>query len=263
MTQWLFELDAACVIARAAGEMLLTRSQDPRQLEVQYKGAIDPVTEMDRRVEAFVREELTRRFPHHEILGEEGGISGTKSDSPRWLIDPLDGTTNYAHGYPCYAISMALEATGEIVLGVVYHPARDELFAARAGAGATLNGRPIAVSSTDQLGKSLLASGFPYDAWNSDRDNGREWHRMLKRVVSLRSDGSAALDLCHVAAGRLDGYWELDLEPWDMAAGALIVAEAGGQITRADGSGFTPYGRSVVASNGLIHDAIINTLQGE
>ena len=261
MTFWLRELDAARVIARAAGEMLLARSWDARPLDVRYKGAIDPVTEMDRRVEAFVREELVRRFPNYEILGEEEGGSGAESDSPRWLIDPLDGTTNYAHGYPCYAISIALEVAGEIVLGVVYNPARDELFAARAGGGATLNGHSIAVSATQRLGKSLLASGFPYDAWTSDRDNGQEWRRFLKRVVSLRSDGSAALDLCHVASGRIDGYWELDLEPWDMAAGALIVTEAGGSVTRVDGSMFSPYGRSVLATNGLIHGEMIQILQ--
>lgn len=261
MTPWLQELDAARVIARAAGEILLARNLETRPLDVHYKGTIDPVTEMDRRVEAFVREEIARRFPTHEILGEEEGGSITETDSPRWLIDPLDGTTNYAHGYPCYAISIALEVAGEIVLGVVYNPMRDELFAARIDGGATLNGRSITVSATEQLGRSLLASGFPYDAWTSDQDNGREWHRMLKRVVSLRSDGSAALDLCHVAAGRLDGYWELDLEPWDMAAGALMVIEAGGQVTGTDGAPFSPYARGVVASNGRIHEAMLHVLQ--
>lgn len=261
MSDWLQELDAASYIARIAGKMLLARRLEARPLAVSYKGVIDLVTEMDRQVETFVRREILRSFPDHAILGEEEGGSERPAGSPLWLVDPLDGTTNYAHGYPCYAVSLALEVEGQVVMGVVYQPVLDELFAAVLGGGATLNGHPIEVSATEEIGQSLLASGFPYDAWTSDRDNGQEWRRFLKRVVSLRSDGSAALDLCHVAAGRIDGYWELDLEPWDMAAGALIVTEAGGSVTRVDGSAFSPYGRSVLANNGLIHGEMIQILQ--
>ena len=259
MSHWLRELEIAQEIARAAGQMLQTRRAQNRPLTITHKGVIDLVTEMDRQVETFVRTALSHHFPHHDILGEEegGAIERTR---PRWLVDPLDGTTNYAHGYPCYAVSLALEVEAKTVVGVVYNPVLDECFAAVQDGGATLNNQPIHVSTTADLAHSLLASGFPYDAWTNDQDNGREWHRFLKRVISLRSDGSAALDLCHVAAGRIDGYWELDLEPWDMAAGALIVTEAGGEVTRVDGGPFSPYTRSVLASNGRIHGEMLSTI---
>ena len=259
MSDWKRELEVAAAIARAAGRMLQERQSEGRPLAVEYKGEIDPVTEMDRRVEAFVRAELGAAFPDYAILAEEDG--GEQPDArPRWLVDPLDGTTNYAHGYPWYAVSIGLEVEGRVMVAAVYNPVLDELFTARRGRGARLNATAIRVSRTANLGRSLLASGFPYDAWTSDRDNGREWVRFLKRVVSLRADGSAALDLCHVAAGRVDGYWELDLEPWDMAAGALIVTEAGGRVTQVDGEPFTPYARSVLATNGLIHEAMLEVL---
>ncbi len=262
MSPWQEELGFATTIAREAGRMLRERFAQRRPLRVAYKGVIDLVTEMDRAVERFVRSELRQRFPEHGLLGEEEG-GAWHEGRPRWLIDPLDGTTNYAHGYPFFAVSLALEVDGHIVVGVVYNPVLDELYAATKGQGAFLNDAPLQTSATATLGRSLLASGFPYDAWTNPRDNGREWRRFLKKVVSLRSDGSAALDLCHVAAGRIDGYWELDLEPWDVAAGALIVREAGGRVTQVDGQEFSPYARSIVASNGRIHEAMLDVLSGE
>ncbi len=257
LDEWQAELTLAIQAARAAGELLAEQFRKPHQ--IRYKGAANLVTEMDQQAEELIRDLLTRARPDVPILGEEGG--GERGRLPlRWVVDPLDGTTNYAHGYPFFAVSIALAQAGEVVVGVVYNPVLDELFAARRGGGATLNGQPIHVSQTGELGRSLLASGFPYDAWTSPRDNGEEWHRFLKRVVSLRSDGAAALDLCHVAAGRIDGYWELVLEPWDMAAGALIVEEAGGQVTQVDGSPFRLDRPSVLASNRRLHEAMVAVL---
>jgi myo-inositol-1(or 4)-monophosphatase len=164
------------------------------------------------------------------------------------------------HGYPLFAVSIGLERDGQTVLGVVYNPVLDELFAASAGGGATLNGNPIHVSATSSLADALLASGFPYDAWKKEANNSRQWLRFLQEAVSLRSDGCAALDLCHIAMGRLDGFWELELSPWDMAAGALIIQEAGGRVTGVNGEPFTPYGRDVLATNGHLHEEMLAVL---
>ncbi len=252
------ELEVACGAARAAGDLL--RERFGSRLEIRYKGPTDLATEMDVRSERLLRELLGAAFPEYGFAGEElGGKCGP--GAPCWLVDPLDGTTNYAHGYPIFAVSVALERDGQVVLGVVYHPTRDELFAATRSGGATLNGRPIAVSEIADLSRSLLGSGFPYYAWHRDDDNCRQWRSLLKRVTSLRADGSAALDFCHVAAGRLDGFWELDLEAHDMAAGALIVKEAGGAVTSMDGRPLDIRGRGVVASNGRLHDDLVKALQ--
>lgn len=256
-TSWLRLLDVALEAARRAGDML--RNEFGRSHQVRYKGPIDLVTEMDERSEATIREILSQAFPAIPIVGEEG-VHATVSEPCYWLVDPLDGTTNYAHGYPFFAVSIALIQDGVPVVGVVYNPLLREFFHAVRGTGAKLNGRSIRVSEATELGRSLLASGFPYDAWTNPRDNGAEWHRFLKRVVSLRSDGAAALDLCHVAAGRIDGYWELVLEPWDMAAGVLMVEEAGGRVTGVDGSSFTLRRPDVLASNGRIHAAMVEVL---
>ena len=253
------ELEVACEAARAAGALL--RASFGAAHAFQHKGPANPVTELDRKAEALLRSILLDAFPGYGFFGEEGG--GQCAPGERcWIVDPLDGTTNYAHGYPVYGVSIALERDGQIVLGAVYDPTLDELFAATAGRGATLNGQPIAVSEVAELRQSLVASGFPYDAWENNADNGRQWHALLKRAFSMRADGSATLDLCHVALGRLDAYWELDLDPWDMAAGALIVREAGGRVTHVDGSPFGIYGRSVAASNGLLHIEFLEALDG-
>jgi myo-inositol-1(or 4)-monophosphatase len=252
------EINIAIEAARRAGHGLHDHYNKPHQ--VSYKGIIDLVTEMDQESERMVTEILRQSFPEYGILGEEG----SKSTAPytcRWIIDPLDGTTNYTHSYPLFGISIALEKHGEITLGVVYNPILDELFIAEKGFGARLNGTPIHVTDTNELGKSLFASGFPYDAWSNPRNNCNEWEHFIKTTISVRCDGSAALDLCHTACGRLDGYWELDLEPWDMAAGALIVQEAGGLVTQADGKPFSHLQRSVLASNEHLHQAILDVLK--
>ncbi len=254
---WEAALDTAQEAAREAGALL--RQAYGRTHRIRHKGPIDLVTEMDERAQATVSQILRRAFPHVPVVAEEG-TAAIPERGCYWLVDPLDGTTNYAHGYPFFAVSIALVEQGRPVVGVVYNPLLDELFAAQRGRGATLNGQPIHVSTTEDLGQSLLASGFPYDAWTSPRDNGGEWCRFLKRVVSLRSDGAAALDLCHVAAGRIDGFWELVLEPWDIAAGALMVEEAGGRVSQVDGAPFRLDRPSVLASNGRIHQAMVAVL---
>lgn len=253
------EREVAISVALSAGQLI--RTGFGRRHSTRAKGsAINLVTQTDQQVEALILSQLQQAFPSYGFLAEESPAT-VGSAEKYWLIDPLDGTTNYAHGYPMLAVSIALVCQGEIVLGVVYHPIADELFVAEKGQGATLNGRPIHVSPTATLADSLLASGFPYDAWEQDDDNTTEWRCFLKRVVSLRSDGSAALDLCYVACGRLDGYWELDLDPWDMAAGSLLVQEAGGQVTDLTGAPFHPYGRTIVASNGHIHPDMLEVLR--
>jgi myo-inositol-1(or 4)-monophosphatase len=252
-----YELEAAVSAARAAGRLL--REHLGATLQVRHKGPADLVTEVDRQVEDLIASTLREACPTYGLLGEEGGEQFV-SDNPRWLVDPLDGTTNYIRGYPFFAVSIALERDAEIVVGVVYNPILDELYVAEKGRGATLNGRPIHVSTATSLGDSLLASGFPFDAWTNEIDNGQQWRRFLKLSLSLRSDGSAALDLCHVATGRIDGYWELRLGPWDMAAGGLIVQEAGGAVSLVNGEPFSPYGGDVLASNGHLHAEMLAVL---
>ncbi len=252
------EKEIAIYAAKAAGQLIRENFGHVSGLQSK-RNAIDLVTETDRQAEALLVSILKQAFSDYSILGEEG--TALHGNMPmKWIVDPLDGTTNYAHGYPLVAVSIALVRGNEILIGVVYNPLADELFVAEKGNGATRNGQPIRVSNVSTLSKSLLGSGFPYDIWESDRDNTHEWRAFLKRVVSLRSDGSAAMDLCHVACGRLDGYWELDLDIWDMAAGSLIVQEAGGKVTDQYGKPFDLSQRSIVASNGLIHQEMLEVL---
>ena len=251
------EISIAIQAAKKVGETL--RAQFSKPHHVTYKGTIDMVTEMDHEAERLIYSMLKGEFPDYDFLGEESRDSSSCRGAV-WIVDPLDGTTNYARGYPLFNVSIALEKNGEVVVGVVYNPLLDEMFTAEKGSGARLNGRPIQVSQTADLGKSLLASGFPYDAWSNPANNCVEWERFIKRVISLRCDGSAALDLCHVAAGRLDGHWELGLEAWDVAAGALIVEEAGGVVSLISGASFTPYGRSILATNGKLHKQMMQIL---
>ena len=226
-------------------------------LKVSYKGAIDLVTEADFNVEAFLLEELETKTGLKCIAEETRGIEPVAGSY--WLIDPLDGTVNFVHRYPAFCISLALVDGGEIVLGFVYDPLRDELFEAEKGKGAFLNGVKIKVSETDSLSRSLLATGFPYDVWLS-RNNLREFGAFLLKAQGIRRSGSAALDLCYVACGRLDGFWEPGLKPWDMAAGALIVWEAGGAVSDYEGGQFNPFKPFIVASNSLIHDQMLEVL---
>ncbi len=250
------ELEAAVAAAREAGRLLAEGFGGRRA--VTYKRAADPVTEMDRRVERLLRERLCAAFPDYGFLGEEG--QGDIAAPVRWIVDPLDGTANYAHGFPRFCTSIALEREGETLLGVIFDPLRDELFATCKGGGAFLNGQPIAVSPVTSLAEALVASGFPYDAWTSDRDNTREWRNVVKKVEAVRSTGSAALDLACVACGRFDAFWEYGLAPWDMAAGALLVIEAGGAVSAVDGTAFDPRKASILAAAPGLQAAMLEVL---
>jgi len=251
-------LNFAIRVAKDAGRLL--RDRVGTRIDVDHKGSINLVTDVDVASERLIREAISTYYPRHEVLGEEGGLSDSDSEY-RWIVDPLDGTTNYAHGYPIFCVSIALECKGEIELGVVYDPMRDELFAAEQGAGATLNNRPIHVSKTGELMQGLLSTGFPYDIKTSKLTNLDHWANFAMNAQALRRDGAAALDLCYVACGRFDGFWELNLSPWDTAAGALIVTEAGGRVTNFSGGPFSNYKPEVVASNGLIHDRMLEVLK--
>ena len=250
-------LNFAISVAKDAGRLL--RDRVGTRIDIDHKGSINIVTDVDLASEKLIRDAISTYYPRHEILAEEGGLSESGSEY-RWIVDPLDGTTNYAHGYPIFCVSIALEWKGEVVLGVVYDPMRDELFTAEPGSGAALNNRPIHVSKTAHLMQGLLSTGFPYDIKTSKLTNLDHWANFAMNAQALRRDGAAALDLCYVACGRFDGFWELNLSPWDTAAGALIVAEAGGRVTDFTGGPFSNYKPEVVASNGLIHDRMIEVL---
>ena len=247
----------AVAAAKDAGALLRERLTRPRA--VQRKGVVDLVTDADRAAEALIVGRVRAEFPDHRLIGEEGGRGAGGGAPYGWLVDPLDGTTNFAHGYPHFAVSIALERQGRVVLGVVYDPVRDELFVAERGQGATVNGAPLRVSDEDQLIRSLLATGFPYDLALRAEPKAI-WETLLDRCQGLRRGGSAALDLTYVAAGRLDGFYERPLQPWDMAAGALLVEEAGGRVTGFAARPFDPYVREVVATNGLLHESLLAVL---
>ncbi len=237
-------------MARQAGDILRLGYEQKHQ--VAYKGVIDIVTEVDHQSEAFLLGEIQKHFPGDQIVSEEAGLlPGRERD--QWYIDPLDGTVNYAHGIPIFSVSIAYAHDGELMLGVVYDPMRDELFSAELGKGAWLNGKTLHVSATTDLEKSLLVTGFPYDAWSSPRNNLDHFGHFARLTQGVRRLGSAALDLCYVAAGRFDGYWEISLKPWDMAAGSLIAAEAGARITNMEGFPYSlePPCDLIVAPQGL------------
>ena len=243
-------LHHAVQIARDAGQILRDRFGQPH--DVRFKGTIDLVTEADRAAEDLIADRLRALCPQHDLLCEEGSAGAASGSAYRWVVDPLDGTTNFAHGLPTFAVSVALEDAGVPVIGVVYDPMRDELFAARAGGGATLNGAPIRVSGVDRLLASILVTGFSYD-FERRRQQAEVWRDFLLRVQAIRQTGSAALNLCYIAAGRLDGYWERGISAWDVAAGALIVTEAGGAVTDMRGGAFRSDDREILASNGALH----------
>ena len=226
---------------------------------VNYKGRVDLVTAFDIASEEFIKGEIARVFPRHAVLAEESGQS-EKPSSHVWIIDPLDGTTNYAHGYPAFCVSIGLEVDGEMALGAVYDPVRDELFHAAVGRGAFLNRQRIHVTDERRLSRSLLGTGFPYDIAESDDDNLDNFARMYKMAQAIRRGGSAALDLCYLACGRFDGFWELKLHPWDSAAGSVIVREAGGKVTDFHGKRYSIYGKEILASNGHIHRQVQKVL---
>ena len=244
------ELAFARETALRAGEILLNGLK--RHRRINFKGRVDLVTEYDLKSERFITNQITRTFPHHSILAEEGGETENKS-SYTWIIDPLDGTTNYAHGYPAFCVSIGLEIDGEPTLGAVYDPIHDELFYAARDQGAYLNKKRIHVSAENTLVRALLATGFPYDIAESDIDNLDNFARMYKVAQGIRRGGSAALDLCYLACGRFDGFWELKLHPWDTAAAVVIVSEAGGKVSEFNGRKYSIHGSELLASNGKIH----------
>jgi myo-inositol-1(or 4)-monophosphatase len=249
---------AMSAIAREAGALLMHYFH--QHLKIEYKGDADLVTAADRASEVLIRERIAALWPGHDVLGEEQGLSDRGSEY-RWYVDPLDGTTNFAHGYPVFCVSIALEHQGlehkgQRIAAVIYDPTRDELFSAELGRGARLNGEVIQVSKTGSVKESLLATGFPSQKRHKN-PNIHFYHQITLHSHGVRRAGSAALDLCNVACGRYDGFWEFNLNPWDTAAGVLIVEEAGGRVTRFDGSGFEIDSRETLASNGVIHEALL------
>jgi len=250
-------LGVAGAAVRESGRFL--KAHLDRRPKAAHKGAVDLVTEYDVRAQEMLAGRLAAAFPDHGILAEENLARPGRSEY-RWVLDPLDGTTNFAHTLPIFSVSAALERRGRVVLGLVYDPMREELFEAAEGRGASLNSQPIRVSGVGDLGQSLLATGFPYDIRTSPVNNLDHWGRFLVRAQAVRRCGSAALDLCYVACGRFDGFWELKLKPWDVAAGTLIVAAAGGKVTDFKGGEFRTDLPEILASNGLVHEAMIEVL---
>src|SRR5271169_1937080 len=245
-------------IAREAGALLMHHFH--QHLKIEYKGEADLVTAADRAAEVLIRERIRQEWPTHDVLGEEQGLNDRGAEY-RWYVDPLDGTTNFAHGYPVFCVSLALEqrssAGAKRIAAVVYDPTRDELFSAEQGSGAHLNGGAIHVSKTATLKESILGTGFPSHKRHKN-PNIYFYHQITLHSHGVRRAGSAALDLCNVAAGRFDGFWEFNLNPWDTAAGVLIVEEAGGKVTDFSGGEFQIASRETLASNGLVHDALLH-----
>ena len=260
MSSWQQFLDIAVDAARIAGRFQQYRFASA--LNVTLKGDKNLVTEVDQESERLIVGHLLGSFPGHSIIAEEGEYP--QGDTPfRWIIDPLDGTTNYAHGFPWFCVSIGLESAGELVAGVIYNPMHDELFTATKGVGAFLNGQRLHVSSRSPLQNTLLGTGFPYDCASDPANNFDNFIAFQKAARGIRRAGAAALDLAYVAAGRLDGFWELKLKPWDVAAGVLLVREAGGTVTTFDGTEYDVFNHRIVASNGLIHEemtAMLTTL---
>ncbi len=249
---------AAAIEAALAGGEVLKRHFGSR-MEISFKGELDLVTPADTESESTIVSLLSRRMPGVTILAEEGGESEGDADR-RFIVDPLDGTTNFAHGYPHFAVSIAYEQEGQIAVGVVYDPLREELFTAEIDLGAFLNGQRLHVSAEGTLARALLVTGFPYDLKDDVAANLRHFNRFMAEVRAIRRDGSAALDLCYVAAGRFDGFWEEKLAPWDTAAGSLLVTEASGRVSDIVGDPFSCFGRSVLASNSFLHDPMLKIL---
>jgi len=247
-------------VALDAGTVLVQRLGSAR---ITNKGDIDLVTEADIAAEELIIDRIRSYYPRHGILAEESGEAVTVGDTAsewRWVIDPLDGTTNYAHGYPCFCVSIGVEHNGILEFGVVYDPMRNELFAAERGQGATLNDRQIRVSDVEELSKAMLVTGFPYNV-RERPDFAREFVMFTMNAQAVRRDGSAAIDLAYVACGRFDGFWEDGLNPWDMAAGVLLIQEAGGRVTNYNDEPLSIYTKKVLATNGLVHQTMMGFLK--
>lgn len=251
-------VEVAVEAALAAGKIQRERSQ--KIGKISSKGKFDLVTEVDFLCEQEVIRIIKKRFPDHEFLAEESGASQGPSSTSKWIIDPLDGTINYAHGFPVYCVSIGLEHEGELIAGVVYNPNMDELFVAEKGKGATMNGDAISVSTIDELQDSLLVTGFTPEVVHSDDDNMDRFSNFMKASQAVRRPGSAAIDICYTAMGRFEGFWELKLNAWDVAAGIVIMQEAGGKVTKLDGNPLSVYDREILASNGRVHEAMVEIL---
>jgi myo-inositol-1(or 4)-monophosphatase len=252
-------LEFAVELAREAGDVL--KHYMGREKHVELKGQANLVTVADKESEALVIRRILDRYPNHAILAEESGSSGARdSKGSKWIIDPLDGTTNFAHQYPFFCVSIGFEQAGEIVCGAVYDPCRDEMFSAGRGLGSFVNGQPIRVSNIDQLSSALILTGFPYGVRQKMKTAISQFEAFLFASQAVRRGGSAALDLCYIAVGRCDGFWEMDLHPWDTAAGLVILEEAGGTVTDFDGNPFSIYEKQIVASNKKIHREMVDVL---
>jgi myo-inositol-1(or 4)-monophosphatase len=250
--------DVAIEAARTGAESLKAAAREG--FRVEHKNPVNLVTDADRASEQAIIDVIRRRFPTHQVLAEERGLKTTEQSPYRWIIDPLDGTTNFAHGFPAYCVSIGLEHEARLIIGVVLDPTRNELFVAEANKGVSLNGVPIRVSETSKLDHALLVTGFAYDIRETAHNNLDHFSRVALRAQGLRRTGSAALDLAYVACGRFDGFWELKLHPWDTAAGVLMVREAGGRVTDFDHSPFSIYGKALAATNGRIHGELLDLL---
>jgi myo-inositol-1(or 4)-monophosphatase len=253
----MMQINLAIQAACAGGAVLMEKFGT--NLVVTHKGDVDLVTEADRAAEAVIVDLFQHHCPDYDILAEEADYNRQHREFC-WIIDPLDGTTNYAHGFPWFAVSIALEYNGEVVAGVIFNPCSGEMFTATKGGGAFLNGVPITVSTTTRLENSLLATGFPYDRKQSRVNNYDHFVNFQQSAQACRRPGAASLDLACTAAGRFDGYWEMKLKPWDVAAGQLLVREAGGQVTDFSGLSASIYGQEIVASNGCIHTSMLQIL---
>lgn len=253
-------LDFAIQLALESGRIQKRHFQGT--FNIRHKGEINLVTDVDLSCQARMIDLIRQHFPEDEIIAEEKDNT-FRYGKNRWILDPLDGTTNYAHGYPFFSTSIGYESNGQVIAGVVYNPIFEELFFAKKGEGAFLNGRPLNVSKTAVVKQSLLCTGFPYDINTSQNNNLNHWSNFLFRAQAVRRDGSASLNLCYVAAGRFDGFWEIKLKPWDIAAGCLMVTEAGGLVTGLNGENFNLYKGDLCASNGIVHQEMISILKGE
>ncbi len=246
-------------LARQAGQILFDSYEKDHQVD--FKGVIDLVTEVDHASEKFLLSEINSLFPGHAFLAEESGASAIQSEH-LWIIDPLDGTVNYAHGVPLFCVSIAYSFQNQVLLGAVYDPMRNEMFSAERGKGSWVNGRPLKVTRVNELQKSLMVTGFPYDSWKASPNNFDYFAKLGRMTQGVRRLGSAALDLCYIAAGRLDGYWEFSLKAWDIAAGGLIAEEAGAQVTNIKGNqDYLVAPQSIVAANPDLHTRLMEQLQ--
>src|SRR5262245_39270517 len=254
-------LEFSIELARGAGEIL--KHYMNREKQVELKGRSNLVTAADKEAEALIISRIRERYPDHSILAEESGVTGSsEAGRAKWVIDPLDGTTNFAHQYPFFCVSIGFEEAGQILCGAVYDPWRDEMFSGARGAGSFLNGERLQVSDVEPLRSALIMTGFPYGFREKIRVAMAQFEAFLVESQAVRRGGSAALDLCYTALGRVDGFWEMDLQPWDTAAGLVILEEAGGRVTDFSGRLFSIYGKELLVSNGRIHGEMIEVMRG-